>query len=133
MDNNLLEKANKAMNRLNEVYSSPTVVELRNNAPLIIQTYKELAIIEKGFQHEIDIIREERKTDLEKFKQAAPRILDNLKSILNQIFHLQEEVRELAGRMDDDPTAQTIIDYSERHIIQLLNLFQSTSYNLLNS
>lgn len=133
MNSNLSEKANVVIRNLVDICNSPTAEELRNNAPLIIQSYKELTIIEKGFQHEINKIHAERETDLEKFKIKAPEMLDNLKSILNQIFQLQGEVRTLAGRLADDPTAKTIIDYSERHIIQLLNLFQSTSYNLLNS
>lgn len=129
----LYQRAGVVLQRLDEVYQSPSVQELKNYAPLIIQSCKELSAIEKGFRHKIDLMRESRAERLEKFHEIAPGMMQNLKSVLDQILQLQQEVRVLSGRIGKDPSAKTIIDYTERHIQQLLYLFQKLSFNLLNA
>lgn len=130
--NDLYDKATVLIQRLDGVYQSQSMQELKNFAPLIIQSFKELSIIEKGFRHEINMMRESRSEDLKKFQEVAPGMMQNLKSLLDQIFQLQREVRSLSSRLEEDSTAQTVIIYTERHIQQLLDLFQKISFNLLN-
>lgn len=128
----LYNRASSVLQSLDDVCQSTSVQELRNHAPLIIQSFKELKVIEKSFRHEINLMKESRSEDFKRFQEVAPGMMQNLKSILDHIFQLQQEVRSLSGRMEEDPTAQTVIEYTERHIQQLLDIFQKLSFNLLN-
>lgn len=134
MNTNILyQRAGEALQRLDEVFQSPSVQELKNHAPLIIQSFKELSLVEKGFRHEINLLRESRAERLDKFREVAPGMMQNLKLILDQILKLQNENRTLSGKIGQDPSAETIIVYTERNIQQLLALFHKLSFNLLNT
>lgn len=119
---------------LQQVYrDSPTAQVIVDNAPAIISGFRELQAQRMDLQAQIQALIVQREYDLRNFETVAPKMLENLHNICNEIFSLQAEVRRLANCVDSNPQLKTVIDYTNSQISQNIKMFNQLSFNLLNA
>lgn len=120
--------------KLHRVYSdSPTAQAIVQNAPAIIAGFNMLKAQRMELQAQIQTLMVQRDYDLRKFEEVAPKMLDQLHSIKNEIFAMQAEVRRLAYNADSNPQIKTVIDYTNAQISQNMQMFNQLSMSILNA
>lgn len=112
--------------------SSPTAQALVNNAPQILGFFKEVKRYQMDCQMRLAALAQQQKTDLEKYRDAAPRILNEMSDTLKSIRDLQAVVREHAPLALESEGAMTVINYTNQQIDQNIAIFNSLTCTLLS-
>lgn len=118
--------------KIDQLYrSSPTVQALVSNAPVILQSFKELKYIQLENQARLEALKISSDNSIQKFRDSAPRILDELKETLNYIRGLQATVRQYAPLANSSEQARTIVTYTNNQIDQNISIFNSLIRTIL--
>lgn len=127
-----INKSISFIKKVDQIYkNSPTARMLTQQAPLILSLFREMRRDMDNHRLEIERICAERYTNLEKFRMVAPVLTSELSLIGQQIRNLQKTVRDKASIIGSDPNAQIQIDYTNKQISDLINMFNALSLNLL--
>ena len=129
-----IDKISVGLQRIDKIIcESPTAQALANQAPAILQHFKELNANAQLHRQRMEMMFVERSYDLEKFRDKAPIMIEEIRHVSNEIRLLQKHVREMAAKFIDDPNARTVIDYTNAQIVQQINLFNNLIINFLNA
>lgn len=131
---NTITKTVMCIQQLDALYSqSPTAQMLVSNAPAILQGFNNFRAMAHQHEMELKALVAERQYDLARFKEVAPGMMKNLETILNQVYSLQNTVREYAHFANTDPNAKTVIEFTNKQIDQNIRLFNQLTFSLLNA
>lgn len=129
-----ISDATSYIQRLDQIYqSSPTAQLLVSNAPQILQSFNSLKALAMQQDAQLKALAINRDKDLERFREVASGMMNNLHMILSQIHNLQNSVRACAASAGSDPNARTVIEFTNRQIDQNIAMFNNLTFHLLNA
>ncbi|MDE6328704.1 MAG: hypothetical protein K2L37_00340 [Lactobacillus sp.] len=129
-----LQKYIGSIKKLDELYrESPTAQVLASNAPMVLSIFREMRQDMADRCREIDRICIERSYDLKKFSIVADKLTNELSLIGQEIRNLQKTVRDKAAILGTDPGAQIQINYTNKQISDLINIFNTLTIRLLTA
>lgn len=120
--------------RIDETYqNSPTAQFLTSQAPMILSSFREMRMQINQQRMELERIHAQRSKELERFREIAPTLNKEISLIGQEIRNLQKTVRDTAADIGRNPNAQTVIDYTNKQISDLIQMFNSLAISLINA
>lgn len=133
MERDIVRQIGQNVQKVYDIYSSnPDVAKLREYAPLILQSFKEIKILEQQHQASLNQLIVQENNSLKRFDRVVPTLLNEIKNILADIRSLQQIVRDYAAHVYVTENAQTVIDYTNSQIDQNIRIFNSLTQTILS-
>lgn len=129
-ENNILT----TLTKIDDIFrNSPTAQTLSAYAPQILAYFNEARAMSAQRSAELAQLMACRDRQLEKFREMAPTYQTEITNISQEIRTLQAIVRDKAATLSSDPNAKVVIDYTNRQISDLINMYNNLTYHLLYS
>lgn len=133
MERDIVRQIGQNVQKVYDIYSSnPDVAKLREYAPVILQSFKEIKILEQQHQASLNQLIVQENNSLKRFDRVVPTLLNEIKNILADIRNLQQIVRDYAAHVYVTENAQTVIDYTNSQIDQNIRIFNSLTQTILS-
>lgn len=133
MEKDIISRIGQNVQKVYDIYSSnPNVVQLTEYAPIILQSFKDIKILEQEHQTKLNLLIAQEAYSLKRFEQVVPTLLNEIKLILTNVRDLQQVVRDYASHIDATENAQTVISFTNNQIDQNIRIFNSLTQTILS-